>query len=194
MFNGIIKHTGEFVKLEPKSNGYFSLMIKTPNFSNGVLSKGDSLAVNGACLTVVDDMDGILYFDLLQETLDKTNLGMLDPGNNVNLEQSLQLQDYISGHLVTGHVDFVSTLIKVENEKFTFELPLEFKQLVASKGSVTINGVALTSCDVENDCFSVYLIPETLSVTNLSDLKIGSKVNIEIDPIARYVQRILTNK
>ena len=188
MFNGIIKHQASFVSFDQNI-----LLLKFSNLPSSI-NIGDSIAVNGVCLTVTNISDLHVSFDVLQETLSRTNLGLLANGDLVNIEFPITMNDMISGHIVSGHVDFVSELLKVEGESYTFSLPNNYNHLVVSKGSITINGVALTSCDADNNSFSVYLIPETLKFTNLSNLSIGSKVNIELDMLARYVDRILTYK
>lgn len=193
MFNGIIKHKGKFVKLVPSQNDYFVLTISAPSIASE-LGIGDSVCVNGACLTVVKIDAEILSFDLLQETLQKTNLGSLLHDSVINLEVSLRMSDYMSGHLVAGHVDFCTALVEIKDQEYVFELPDQFKHLLACKGAITINGVALTSCNVTEKAFSVYLIPETLDRTNLSCLSINGTVNVEVDMLARYVERILTYK
>ena len=193
MFNGIIKHTGGFVKLVPGPNNYFVLTINAPTIANK-LSIGDSVCVNGACLTVSKIQADNLSFDLLQETLDKTNLGDLNDDSQLNLELSIKMSDYMSGHLVSGHIDFYTELLEIKDQEYVFALPTNFQHLVASKGSITLNGVALTSCNVSDNTFSVYLIPETLAVTNLGTLTPHSQVNVEIDMLARYIERILTIK
>ena len=187
MFNGIIKNSATFVD--------FSNNILVLYFDNlPDLSIGDSIAVNGVCLTITNLNANNISFDVLQETLKRTNLGNCLKGDTLNIEYPITMSDYISGHVVSGHVDFVTRLVSIDGEKFTFSLPQDFKHLVVSKGSITLNGVALTSCDATDDTFSVYLIPETLKFTNLSNLNQESVINVEIDMLARYVDRILTFK
>jgi len=193
MFSGIINHTGEFVKLETQQNNSCVLTIKSPSIASQV-SSGDSVSVNGVCLTVVDYDHENVTFDLLEETLKVTNLGKLKEDSVINLELSIKMSDYISGHLVSGHVDFTSELLSVDGETHKFSLDQEFMHLIAHKGSVAINGVSLTSCQVSDSDFCVYLIPETLSRTNLGKLKVGDVVNIEIDLLARYLDRLLTKR
>ena len=138
--------------------------------------------------------DENVTFDLLEETLKVTNLGKLNEDSDINLELSIKMSDYISGHLVSGHVDFTSELLSVDGETYKFSLAQECMHLIAHKGSVAINGVSLTSCQVSDSDFCVYLIPETLSRTNLGKLKVGDVVNIEIDLVARYLDRLLTKR
>lgn len=196
MFNGIIRN---LASLESKNSHKTDLKSTTTFvFHCPEVAKesqlGDSIAINGVCLTVVSKTSETLSFDVLDESLSRTNLGLLKTGDSVNLEQSLRFNDYICGHLVSGHVDFCSKLLEVNADKWTFELNPDYSQLVASKGSITLNGVALTSCELNDDSFSVYLIPETLERTNLKDLKPGDMVNVEIDMIARYVERLTNYK
>lgn len=156
---------------------------------------GDSIAVNGCCLTVVEIKDGCISFDAGEETLHRTNLGDLRQGSLVNLESSLKLGDELGGHLVTGHVDVVGTVDErsddAEWSKFWFRVPAQFTRQMASKGSVAVDGVSLTLVDVEHDRFSVALIPHTLKVTTLGLKNAGDHVNIETDVLAKYVERQL---
>ena len=188
MFNGIIKNQALFED--------FSRNVLTLKISNlpASIDIGDSIAVNGVCLTVTSINSDLVTFDLLDETCKRTNLTFCKNGDVLNIEYPITMNDMISGHMVSGHIDFVSKLVSINNEEYTFELPSDFVHLVVSKGSITINGVALTSCEAKQNTFSVYLIPETLKFTNLSSLKHGDHVNIEIDMLARYVDRILTYK
>jgi len=195
VFNGIIRN---LASLESKqSQKDHTKSTTTFVFRCPAIAKesqlGDSIAVNGVCLTVVSKTSENLSFDVLDESLSRTNLGLLKTGDTVNLEQSLRLNDYICGHLVSGHVDFCARLLEVNADKWTFELNPDYSHLLASKGSITLNGVALTSCELDDDSFSVYLIPETLERTNLKDLKPGDMVNVEIDMIARYVERLINH-
>ena len=151
--------------------------------------------VNGCCLTVVAIDENVVDFEAGEETLSRTNLGKLDIGSLVNLERSLQLGDRLGGHLVTGHVDTTATL-KERNDDgqwctMWFEVPAETTRQMASKGSVTIDGISLTLVDVTNDRFSVALIPHTLDATTHGGREVGDMVNIETDLLAKYVQRQL---
>jgi riboflavin synthase len=132
-----------------------------------------------------------LYFDVIPETLKVTNLGQLSIGSEVNLESSLTLADYIDGHLVSGHVDFMTEVIEInELKEYYFELPMDYARFVALKGSIALNGVSLTISGLTHNSFRVSLIPATLAETNLKNLKIGDKVNVEIDVVARYLDRL----
>lgn len=156
---------------------------------------GDSICVNGCCLTVVEINEQGLAFDAGPETLKRTNLGDFQIGTHVNLERSLALGDRLGGHLVTGHVDDLGVLDQREDQNewstFWFKVSANVARQMASKGSVAVDGVSLTLVDVEQDRFSVALIPHTLSVTTLGQKKVGDTVNIETDLLAKYVQRQL---
>lgn len=156
---------------------------------------GDSIAINGCCLTVVDIAGDTLAFDAGEETLSRTNLGQTQAGDTVNLETSLKLGDDLGGHLVTGHIDGVATVDQRMDDAdwstFWFRVPAELTRQMASKGSVAVDGVSLTLVDVEQDRFSVALIPHTLKVTTLGARKVGDRVNIETDVLAKYVERQL---
>jgi riboflavin synthase len=156
---------------------------------------GDSVAINGCCLTVVEHGEGRLAFDAGEETLRCTNLGRLTAGSAVNLETSLRMGDQLGGHFVTGHVDAVGTLDERIDEgdwsTCWFRVPAPLTRQMASKGSVAVDGVSLTLVDVEDERFSVALIPHTLHVTTLGRLHVGDAVNIETDVLAKYVERAL---
>ncbi len=156
---------------------------------------GDSIAINGCCLTVVQ-MDGdLLSFDAGEETLSRTNLGQLAPGSLVNIERSLRVGDQLGGHFVSGHVDAVGHLDERQDHgdwsKMWFQVSAHLTRQMASKGSVAVDGVSLTLVDVESHRFSVALIPHTLQVTTLGKLLVGDAVNIETDILAKYVERLL---
>jgi len=180
MFTGLIKNLGEVRRRDEDE-----LIIEIPDDFECEI--GDSVSVNGACLTVTFIDGPNLSFDLLKETLSRTNLGSLRVGEKVNIEFSLKLNDLIGGHLVTGHVDFVSELISVSDEAYAFSLDSSYAKYFAEKGSVSLNGVSLTLGKIDSDSFVVHLIPSTLEATNLKDLNVGDSVNVEVDLIARYV-------
>jgi riboflavin synthase len=156
---------------------------------------GDSIAVNGCCLTAVS-LDGVeIGFDVGPETLSRTNLGFAAPGRRVNLERSLKLDDRLGGHLVTGHIDGLGYLAARKDEGtwswFRFRAPIELLPQMASKGSIAVDGVSLTLVDIYDDGFSVAVIPHTLAVTTLGELAVEATVNLETDLLAKYVQRQL---
>ncbi|MBL8535547.1 MAG: riboflavin synthase [Betaproteobacteria bacterium] len=193
MFTGIVQAIGRIDRFIPSGLGA-RVRIDAPTLDLGDAMLGDSIAVNGCCLTVVA-LDGSGFeVDVSRETLDCT-VGFR-PGERLNLEKALRANDRLGGHLVTGHVDGVGEVVNVEsladNRKLEFRVPGELARYVARKGSITVNGVSLTVNRVGDDCFSVNLIPHTLAVTNLGDLERGSRVNLEVDLIARYVERMLS--
>ncbi|MBL8527555.1 MAG: riboflavin synthase [Burkholderiales bacterium] len=193
MFSGIIEAVGRVIHLAPASKG-FRVTIEARSLDLADVAVGDSIAVNGCCLTVVDLAKGSFAMDVSQETLDCT--ADLRQGTEVNLEKALRLSDRLGGHLVTGHVDGVGTVADFvaegDSRRLTVAVPVALSRFIARKGSVTINGVSLTVNEVSASTFGVNLIPHTLAVTNLKELAPGVRVNIEVDLIARYVERLLT--
>ncbi|MDD5292099.1 MAG: riboflavin synthase [Candidatus Omnitrophica bacterium] len=188
MFTGIVKEIGVvtyFSRYQKAQN----LMVRSKLVSLAV-AIGDSVSVNGVCLTATKIKSDILVFDLLAETLKLTNLGLLKAGDRVNLEDSLKANDKISGHFVTGHIDCMGAIRKRgiinKNQFIEVAVPSKFMNLMAVKGSVTIDGVSLTIVDVFRDSFTVYLIPHTMSNTILGKKNTGKKVNIEFDILAKY--------
>jgi riboflavin synthase len=193
MFTGLVQSLAEVADLVREPPGV-RLIIREPKMASS--SKiGDSIAINGCCLTVIDVADGGIAFQAGEETLSRTNLGALAPGALVNLEQSLRAGDALGGHYVTGHIDAVGTLKSRKDDadwcKMAFTAQAAQLSQMASKGAVAVDGVSLTLVDVENDYFTVALIPHTLSVTTLGRRQVGDRVNIETDILAKYVQRQL---
>lgn len=182
---------GESGKLVLTADSFF----KELHAADRKLTIGESVLVNGVCLTVVEFAKDQITFDLASETLRLTNLGTLKLGDKVNLEPSLRLNDVLSGHLVSGHIDGrgkLSDRIKEgETEVLTFSYPSQLAPFLTLKGSITIEGVSLTVGEVTTGSFKVYIVPHTASVTTLGLLRTGDLVNLEIDVIARYVQRQL---
>ncbi|HEY6960540.1 MAG TPA: riboflavin synthase [Gaiellaceae bacterium] len=152
---------------------------------------GDSVAVNGVCLTVVDAADGALAFDTVPETLARTTLGTLDAGSRVNLEPALRAGDAMGGHYVQGHVDGVGSFRGVAGGLHWFDAPAELLRYVAEKGSIAVAGTSLTVAGLDERGFAVALIPHTLEATTLGALAEGDAVNLEVDVLAKYVERIL---
>ena len=193
MFTGLIEELGRVEWLR-RGEGEAQLAVRAPGISEGV-QLGDSIAVNGCCLTVTLAQDGILVFDLLEETLRKTNLGALKPGSVVNLERSLAVGSRLGGHFVQGHVDTTIALLRFEKHgadlRLDFEMPPEFAGYIAYKGSVAINGTSLTIAEVCEDSFTLWIIPHTASATNLGALHAGEFVNLECDMLAKYTARLL---
>ena len=194
MFTGIIVATGRVASLAEKG-GDVELGIDAAALDFARIAIGDSISVQGACLTVTR-MEGTAFFaDVSRETLAKTTLGSLVSGSRVNLEPSLRVGDALGGHWVSGHVDAVGRLSALVQDarswRLEFELPAPLMRFVAPKGSIGINGVSLTVNKVDGRRFDVNIIPHTLKVTTLGELKIEDGVNIEIDVIARYLERLM---
>lgn len=194
MFSGIVQNTASVLEVENKSKG-ISLVVEADFDYCAWISIGDSISVNGCCLTVVENSSGKLKFDLSEETMNCTSFSGVKLGDVVNLEKSLKLEDSLDGHLVSGHVDSVSVLLDNkdigDSRYMKFSCDKEYLKFIAVKGSITINGVSLTVNEVLENSFTIMLIPHTLVVTNLSSLTEGDKVNLEVDLIARYVARQL---
>ena len=193
MFSGIIADVGVITRSDISVGG-LRLTVLTDRLGLDEVQAGDSIAVNGACLTVVEKVNNAFTVDVSGETLSCTT-GLATQGARVNLEKALRLSDRLNGHLVSGHVDGVGEVVAVtalgENRKLSVCVPQTLAKYIAVKGSITINGVSLTVNEVEGAVFSVNLIPHTLTVTTLANLGAGSKVNLEIDLIARYVERMM---
>lgn len=193
MFTGLVESMGTVRSLQTEGEGR-RLTIDAALFGNDI-SLGESIAINGVCLTVVETNPGVASFQLAPETLRKSNLGSLMAGSQVNLERALRLGDRLGGHWVQGHVDGVSAMLRREPdgdwERFIFHLSPSLTRYLVAKGSITVNGVSLTVVDTNADSFSVALIPHTLTITNLGMLKPGDPVNLEVDILAKYVERLL---
>jgi riboflavin synthase len=193
MFTGLVETMGEIVELVDDPPGK-RLRVRSSLIGQDA-SLGDSICINGCCLTVVAIEADVLDFEAGAETLSRTNLGRLIAGSKVNLERSLAVGDRMGGHYVSGHVDTLGELIQRSDDppwaNLRFRLPPQYASQVASKGSISIDGISLTVVDVDDDSFSVALIPHTLSVTTLGECKIGDAVNLETDILAKYVQRSL---
>jgi riboflavin synthase len=195
MFTGIIIAAGRVTSLTEKG-GDLELGIDAAGLDLQRVAIGDSVSVQGACLTVTRKQDTCFYADVSRETMAKTTLGALKPGSKVNLEPSLRAGDALGGHWVSGHVDTVGKLRALVQDarswRLEFELPASLMRFVASKGSICVNGVSLTVNKVDGRRFDVNIIPHTLQVTTLGELEIDDGVNIEIDVIARYLDRLMT--
>lgn len=192
MFTGLIEEVGNVVGIQEGDRAR-QLSIAAP-FVSSKIQVGDSVAVNGCCLTVVNNRDGRFTCDLLQETLDRTNLKRLCEGSRVNLERALALDGRLGGHFVQGHVDCTAHIIAMEgidgNDRLEVELPAEFAHYVASKGSISVNGISLTIAEVSTRSFAVWIIPHTKSQTNLATTGTNELVNLEFDLIAKYLERM----
>lgn len=197
MFTGIVQATGTVATIKPGSDGA-RLQIRCAELQPGAWHEGDSVAVAGCCLTALSPDEAGFCADLSGETLDCTSLGRLRPGDAVNLEPALALRDRLGGHLVTGHVDGLAELVSLtpsgDNTVMRFASPPSLARFIARKGSVTLDGVSLTVNAVEGAAFEVNLIPHTLAVTTLGQLEPGQPVNLEVDLLARYMDRLLASR
>ncbi|MBA3484269.1 MAG: riboflavin synthase [Pirellulales bacterium] len=193
MFTGLVASLAVVQKIVPEPPGV-RLVVRDEAIA-AAAKVGDSIAINGCCLTVVKIDGADMSFEAGPETLDRTNLGRLQPGDRVNLESSLRMGDSLGGHLVAGHVDGVGSLDRRDDDgpwcTMWFTVPDGLTRQMASKGSVAIDGVSLTLVDVEANRFSVALIPHTLEATTLGTLRVGDEVNLETDVLAKYVERQL---
>lgn len=197
MFTGIIQAKGSIREVSSSKEGA-RLKINS-NELNLLDSKvGDSIAVDGVCLTATEVADNWFSVDVSNETMSCTTFSKLNQGQNVNLEKSLRLNQGIDGHLVSGHVDGVGTVNSIDKDgeciRIKIEVQSDIVKYIAKKGSICVNGVSLTVNSVENNIFDVNIVPHTFSVTTLGELKLNSNVNLEIDQVARYVERLLTLK
>ena len=196
MFTGLVVETGELISLE-RTGESARLTLRAP--ATGPSAQiGDSIAVNGCCLTVTARDGERVSFDLLAETLRLTNLGALSPGAKVNLEPALGAGAKLGGHFVQGHVDTAAEVLDFSPHGSDFRLevalPSEFAQYVASKGSIAVDGISLTVAEVHDASFVCWIIPHTREVTNLAARKKGGRVNLEFDLLAKYVERIVARK
>lgn len=189
MFTGIVEDIGTIEAVEKQENLY-KFSVNAPKISRGI-RLGDSVSVDGVCLTVAVVKKSVLTFDLMKDTLDSTTLGVLGLGARVNLERAMQTGGRFGGHVVTGHVDGCSKIIEIIRGKnyieYRIDIPKGLKKFIVTKGSVTLNGISLTVGKVLKDCFSVSLIPFTMKETTMSDKKAGDRLNIEADILARYI-------
>jgi len=194
LFTGIVQAIGSVRGLS-RQGGDVELIFDTGSLDLSGASIGDSISVSGACLTVTRFEDGAFAADVSRETLEKTTLGALQAGSRVNLEPALRAGQALGGHYVTGHVDGTARVLEVgedaRSRRLRFEVPAPLARYIAPKGSATIDGVSLTVNEVDGRGFGVNLIPHTLEVTTLGDLAPGSIVNLEVDIIARYLERLV---
>jgi riboflavin synthase len=196
MFTGLVEETAMAEELQ-RWGGASRLIVRGSRLW-GDCREGESIAVNGCCLTVAaPPVDGRLEFDLLEETLRRTNLGRLEPGWIVNLERALPANGRIGGHFVQGHVDCVATIRAWEpvglDYRLKIELPREFERYVVEKGSIAVDGISLTVAEVKEDSFTTWIIPHTREVTNLSGAGVEGMVNLEFDILAKYVEKMVGN-
>jgi riboflavin synthase len=193
MFTGIVAATGE-LKSRESHGGDLRIRFDVPPDLMAGCSIGDSISISGVCLTMLDPDATGFSADLSVETLDKTSLGSRQTGDRVNLELAMRASDRLGGHLVSGHVDGLASLVSrtadARSERFVFEADHSLARYIAPKGSACLDGVSLTVNEVEDNRFSICIIPHTLQVTTLGDLAVGEKVNLEVDLIARYLDRL----
>ena len=194
MFTGLIEEVGRAVAL-PASDRGAQLQIDAPRIAKKIRS-GDSISVNGCCLTLASRRGNRLMFDLLQETIARTNLKNLHRNDRVNLDRALAANERFGGHFVQGHIDCVSPILSFEKEGANFRLelrlPSEFAHYVACKGSIAVNGISFTVAEILARSFVVWVIPYTKRHTNLERAKAGELVNLEFDILAKYIQRVLS--
>jgi len=194
MFTGLVEHCLPLTAVIDEPPGK-RLVLAVPAYC-GEISMGESIALNGCCLTVIEINGDELHFQAGPETLARTNLGQLTAGSHVNIERSLRFGDRLGGHLVTGHIDGLGSVARREDvaewSTFYFAAPLNLLCQMASKGSIAVDGVSLTLVEVTDQHFTVQLIPHTLAVTTLGAKKVGDPVNLETDLLAKYVERQLS--
>jgi len=192
MFTGIIIGTGKVTKLnpKPKSRSAIQMTVDLGKYVRG-LKIGQSVAINGVCLSATKISRNKCVFEMIDETTKKTDLGNVKAGSTVNVERSLKVGDRLEGHFVLGHIDGVATIIKIEKKpkevKIWFKIPKKLTKYVVKKGSIALDGISLTLVDVKKDVASVCLIPHTINVTNFKSKKIGDKLNIETDVLGKYI-------
>jgi riboflavin synthase len=196
MFTGIVRERGRVASLDGGNDGV-RLRVEAPATARG-LAAGDSVSVSGCCLTATSVTDGVIAFDAVPETLRRTALGRLAHGAPVNIEPAVRAGEPLGGHYVQGHVDGVGRVRSVEPEGdgrlLWVEAPPAVLRLCVEKGSVAVDGVSLTVAELADDAFAVALVPHTLAETTLSALRPGDEVNLETDVLAKYVQRLLTER
>lgn len=194
MFTGIIAAVGRIASLQPQG-GDIRLVIDSDTLDVSDVKLGDSIAINGICLTVVNIQDQLLAFDVSKETLQRTSLARVSAGSSVNLEKALAVGDRLGGHFVSGHVDGLGKVTRLEPSarswQFHIEMPEVLRRYVAEKGSICVDGVSLTVNAVTDTGFEINIIPHTMQETIIRDYSIGHSVNLEVDMIARYLERLL---
>ena len=194
MFTGIVRERGTLVASDATERGK-RLVVEAPTTASETVI-GDSISIDGVCLTATDVADGRVAFDAVPETLSRSTLGRLDPGAEVNLEPALRAGEPLGGHYVPGHVDGVGRIRALDREgeslRVTIVPPPELLRYCVEKGSVALQGVSLTIAELHDDAFAVALIPHTLEVTTLGTVAIGDELNIEVDVLAKYVERLVS--
>ena len=194
MFTGIISAIGDITNLEERA-GDARLTIRTGNLSLTDVQLGDSIACNGACLTVIELTGQGFVADVSVETLNLTTIGNWQTGSRINLEKAMRATDRLGGHIVSGHIDGIGEVVALEEDarswRFRIRAPREIAKYIAHKGSITLDGTSLTVNIVDGAEFELNIIPHTMTHTVMGDYKIGSKVNLEVDLVARYLERLL---
>lgn len=197
MFSGIIESIGRVNNIT-EMKGDLRIQIDADELQCDTFKLGDSIAINGVCLTLVEQEDALLSFDVSNETLQCTNLGSLQKNSKVNLEPALRLSDRINGHIVTGHIDIVAKVSAKESDglswRFEFKLDKHYMRYICVKGSVAVDGVSLTVNSIDTNSFSVNIIPYTMQHTLFNDYSELTKVNIEVDMMSRYLERLIQDK
>lgn len=197
MFTGIIEAVGEVVAIKPQG-GDIRLLIATGKLPLSDLKPGDSIAVSGVCLTAVELTEDGFWADVSRETLDRSMLGELNLGTLVNLERALTPTTRMGGHLVSGHVDGVGVVTRLYEDARSWRLfirvPADLARYIAEKGSICVDGVSLTVNGVEGAIFNVNIVPHTLEETTIAHYQVGHRVNLEVDLIARYLERLLSGE
>jgi len=194
MFTGIIIGTGKVTKLvpKPKSRSAIQMTVDLGKYARG-LKIGQSVAINGVCLSATKISRNKCVFEMIDETIKKTDLGNVKVGSTVNIERSLKVGDRLEGHFVLGHIDGVATITKIEKKpkevKFWFKIPKKLTKYVVKKGSIALDGISLTVVDAKKDIASVCLIPQTIKVTNFKSKNVGDKLNIETDILGKYIKK-----
>jgi riboflavin synthase len=196
MFTGLIEEVGSVIAVRGSNRGT-QLQITAPRIAKKI-STGDSVAVNGCCLTLSSQRGDQLTFDLLEETIGRTNLKVLQPDTPINLERALSADGRFGGHLIQGHIDCTSPILAFEeragDHRLEVQLPAEFAHYVVTKGSIAMNGISLTVAEVLPESFVVWIIPHTKRHTNLDRAKTGDLLNLEFDILAKYVERMLSRR
>lgn len=195
MFTGIIEAVGSIIRIESRGKD-LSLRIDTGHLDMGDVRLGDSIAVNGVCLTVVEFGERFFAADVSAESLVHTNIGAFQAGTRVNLEKALTLATRLGGHLVSGHVDGIGTIVEESNDgrslRLEIEYPADLAKFIAEKGSITVDGTSLTVTHLGTSTFGLNIVPHTQGETIITEYKKGAKVHLEVDLIARYTERLLT--
>ena len=193
MFTGIIVGTGKVTKIDQqtKNRSAIQMTVNLGKYAKG-LKVGQSVAINGVCLSATKISTNKCVFEMIDETTKKTDLGNVKAGSTVNVERSLKVGDRLEGHFVLGHIDGVATITKIEKKpkevKFWFKIPKKLTKYVVKKGSIALDGISLTVVDAKKDITSVCLIPQTIKVTNFKSKKVGDRLNIETDILGKYIK------